>query len=251
MIYVDYRKKATVFTVKFMLFLFLLVFAFIVISRLGYISAGTVMFPDYNQVYSPTIIKNQKKVIVIDPGHGGADNGASGLNNTNEKELNLIVSKMVGEILSMLDFDVHFTRTEDISPGNTEKFIKKNDLVFRTEFAKKFDDPIFVSIHMNKFGVEKYSGTQVFYSKNNPLSEAMAIKVQKAVRLLLQPSNTREVKKVPSTIFILNRLECPAILIECGFLSNDNESKLLTQSDYQKKLAFCIAMGIADCYKNN
>ena len=221
------------------------------ISRVGYISAGHIMFPNYNVVYTEKVtpIKN-RQVIVIDPGHGGPDNGATGINGAKEKDINLCVSKMVGEILSVMDFDVRFTRTEDISPGNTDKFVKRVDLSQRVKFARGFDEPIFLSIHMNKFGVEKYSGAQTFYSKNNLSSEILAIKLQRAIRQLLQPDNNREVKKAGSSIFVLDRLEVPAVLCECGFLSNTKEAELLTQNKYQKKLAFSIAMGVADYFKN-
>ena len=208
------------------------------------------MFPNYNAVYNEKTTEEPKQIIVLDPGHGGPDNGATGINGVHEKDLNLIISKMVGEILSVMDFDVRYTRTEDISPGNSDKFIKRTDLSYRVKYARELDNPLFVSIHMNKFGIEKYRGAQTFYSKNNPTSEALAIKVQKLIRQLLQPENSREVKKATSSIFVLDRLECPAVLIECGFLSNFEEAELLTQPQYQKKLAFCIAMGIADYFKN-
>jgi len=207
------------------------------------------MFPDYNAVLTVNKTPQKKRqVIVIDPGHGGPDNGASGINGIAEKNINLEVSKKLGEILSIMDFDVKFTRSEDISPGNSDKFIKRNDLLYRVEFTRGFEEPLFVSIHMNKFGIEKYSGTQVFFSKNNPSSEILAIKIQRTIRRLIQQHNHREVKKAGSSIFILDRLETPAALVECGFLSNVAESQLLSQDDYQKKLAFCLAMGIADYF---
>lgn len=249
-IYVDNRKTANIFTFKLVLFLILFIVVFILISRVGYISAGQLMFPNYNAVYTEKVTPlKSRQIIVIDPGHGGPDNGATGINGANEKDINLCVSKMVGEILSVMDFDVKYTRTEDISPGNTDKFIKRTDLSYRVKLARGFDDPIFLSIHMNKFGIEKYSGAQTFFSKNNPSSEILAIKLQRAIRQLIQPDNNREVKKAGSSIFILDRLEIPAVLCECGFLSNSREAELLTQPQYQKKLAFSIAMGVVDYFK--
>ena len=207
------------------------------------------MFPKYNAVSAEKSASEPKQIIVLDPGHGGEDNGATGIGGIREKDINLAVSKMVGEILSVMDFDVKYTRTTDTSLGTDGKFIKRNDLSYRVKFTRSFDEPIFVSIHMNKFSVEKYNGLQTFYSKNNPSSEVLALKVQRAVRTLIQPQNTREVKKAGTSIFILDRLESPAILVECGFLSNNAESALLVSADYQRKLSFCIAMGIADYFK--
>lgn len=243
------KKAANIFIVKFMLFVILFIVVFVLISRVGYITAGNVFLPNYNSVYVEKSEVKSRPIIVIDPGHGGPDNGAVGINGIHEKDLNLTVSKMVGEILSVMDFDVKYTRTQDVSPGNTEKFVKRNDLSYRVKFAREFENPLFVSIHMNKFGVEKYSGSQTFYSKNNPYSEVLALKIQRAIRTLIQPSNTREVKKATSAIFVLDRLEIPAALVECGFLSNAREAELLTQTQYQKKLSFCIAAGIADYFK--
>ena len=207
------------------------------------------MFPKYNAVSAEKNASKPKQIIVLDPGHGGEDNGATGIGGIREKDINLAVSKMVGEILSVMNFDVKYTRTTDTSLGTDGKFIKRNDLSYRVKFTRSFDEPIFVSIHMNKFSVEKYNGLQTFYSKNNPSSEVLALKVQCAVRTLIQPQNTREVKKAGTSIFILDRLESPAILVECGFLSNNAESALLVSADYQRKLSFCIAMGIADYFK--
>lgn len=243
------RKAANIFIIKFLLFIILFVIVFTVISRVGYITAGKSMFPNYNSVYSEKPNAKSLPIIVIDPGHGGPDNGAVGINGVHEKDLNLIMSKMVGELLSVMSFDVRYTRTDDVSPGNSDKFVKRDDLSYRVKFTREFEAPLFVSIHMNKFGVEKYSGSQVFYSKNNPASEVLAIKIQRAIRRLIQPENTREVKKATSAIFVLDSLETPAALVECGFLSNSREAQLLTQPQYQKKLAFCIAMGIADYFK--
>ena len=207
------------------------------------------MFPDYNAVHTDKAVILPKKVVVIDPGHGGQDNGATGVGEIKEKDINLSVSKMLGEILSAMDFDVKYTRDTDKFAGDGEKFIKRNDLSYRVRFARSFENPIFVSIHMNKFPVQKYSGTQTFYSKNSPFSELLALKIQRVVKTLIQPQNNREIKKATSAIFVLDRLDTPAVLVECGFISNPSEASLLSSKEYQRKIAFCIAMGIADYFK--
>ncbi|MBQ9941170.1 MAG: N-acetylmuramoyl-L-alanine amidase [Clostridia bacterium] len=247
----DNKKISNRFILKFIVFTIAFIILFFIISRVGYITSGIAMFPQYNQVYSEKTPLIKKQVIVIDAGHGGEDNGASGVNGIIEKDLTLVMSKMVGEILSVIGFDVKYTRTSDVSLGSDGKFIKRNDLLYRVKFTREFENPIFLSIHMNKFPAEKYSGAQTFYSKNNPSSKVLALKVQRVIRTLIQPQNNREIKKATSSIFVLDRLESPAILVECGFISNRNEAALLSAKDYQKKLAFGIAMGIADFFKTD
>ena len=247
----DRNTDAVNYILKFILFLIAFIVLFFVISRLGYITAGSMMFPDYNTVSAGTSYVSQKRIIVIDPGHGGQDNGAVGVNGIKEKDINLSVSKMLGEILSVMGFDVKYTRDTDSFAGDGERFIKRDDLSYRVKYTRSFENPVFVSIHMNKFPVPKYSGAQTFYSKNSPESELLALKIQRAVKELTQPKNTREIKKATSAIFVLDRLTCPAALVECGFISNPSEANMLSTKDYQKKIAFCIAMGIADYFKKD
>ena len=116
----------------------------------------------------------------------------------------------------------------------------------RYKIAQNADNPIFVSVHINKFPENKYSGLQVFYSPNNPLSESVALLVQSRTKAFLQQTNNRMIKKANSSIFLLDRLTCPAILVECGFISNENEAELLSDSSYQKRLAFIIANSIIE-----
>ena len=99
---------------------------------------------------------------------------------------------------------------------------------------------------MNKFSEEKYKGLQVFYSPNNLLSESVALLVQGNVKEYLQPYNTRSIKRGDSSIYLLDRLECPSILIECGFISNNEEREKLVDEEYQNLLAFVIANSIIE-----
>ena len=101
-----------------------------------------------------------------------------------------------------------------------------------------------VSIHQNKFEQSKYFGTQIFYSKNNVKSAVLAEELRKSVTGLLQPDNKRELKQADSSIYILDKAEVPAVIVECGFLSNEEEAKKLADADYQQKMAFAIYSGI-------
>ena len=107
-----------------------------------------------------------------------------------------------------------------------------------------------VSIHQNHFSVAKYDGAQVFYSASNPLSVTAATAVREKIVSLVQPDNKRELKKATDSIFLLDKTIKPAILVECGFLSNPSECSKLQQASYRQKIAFAIAAGVLDVYQN-
>ena len=110
----------------------------------------------------------------------------------------------------------------------------------RVKITKEYSSPVYVGIHMNSFSSSKYSGLQVYYSKNNETSKAFADTVQKNTAAYLQGSNQRRTKEADSSIYILSNLDCPAVLIECGFLSNAEELTLLKSSIYRQKLSTVI-----------
>ena len=103
---------------------------------------------------------------------------------------------------------------------------------------------LFLGIHMNKFSVPKYKGLQVYYSPNSPKSEIAARLIQESAKKNLAPDNNRQIKKAGSGIYLLNRMKVPGVLVECGFLSNPEEEKLLTENSYQTKVAQAIYDGI-------
>ena len=108
---------------------------------------------------------------------------------------------------------------------------------------------ILVSIHQNKFEQSKYSGAQMFYSTNNDKSQILAENIRKSITGLIQPENKRELKKGGSDIYLLNKATVPAVIVECGFISNEEEAKNLSNEEYQSKIAFAIYCGILE-YKN-
>ena len=101
---------------------------------------------------------------------------------------------------------------------------------------------------MNKFTDSKYSGPQVFYSKNNEMSEVLANCIQKSMIAALNPKSKREVKSADSSIYLLSHTDIPAVLIECGFLSNAEEEKMLQDEKYQRQLAWSVYCGIIDYF---
>ncbi len=186
--------------------------------------------------------QKNKDIYIIDPGHGGFDGGAVGQTGVLEKDINLDIAIHLQELFSMSGIEAFLTRTTDVLLYNENdgRSKKAQDVRNRVSFTKSFVNPVFVSIHQNKFPVSKYSGLQVYYSPHNSSSKLLAESIQSEVKSKLQNDNNREVKKSGSTIFVLKNLDCPAVLVECGFLSNPKEEALLSDCKYRKKLALCI-----------
>ncbi len=189
----------------------------------------------------PASVEEAARVtVVIDAGHGGRDGGAVGDDGTLEKHLNLAVAVKLQALLETADVNVVMTRGDDrelASPDSAHK--KRDDLSARLALAQEYENAVFVSIHMNKFPVEKYSGLQVYYSKNHEGSRILAETIQRGA-LTLREENRRTVKAAGEGIFLLEHMTIPAVLVECGFLSNYEERELLKTEAYQTKLAMSI-----------
>ena len=179
--------------------------------------------------------------IVLDAGHGSSDAGASGKNGSIEKEINLAITLKLRDKLIAEGITVGLTRENDNSLADS----KKKDMHYRRDFAIASNPKLFVSIHQNTFPESQYRGAQVWYSKNNAESKNFAQNMQSAL-IETNPTTKREAKKAESNIFLLKHLTMPAIIIECGFLTNYQEEQLLMQDTYQDKLAEIIKKGIAD-----
>ncbi len=183
--------------------------------------------------------------ILIDPGHGGADGGASAADGTMEKELNLRVSLPLRDVLTVMGFSVEMTRTSDVmlnTEGDTLRERKVSDIHNRLAMVEAAE--LTVSVHQNKFSEAQYYGTQVFYSANHSESRVLAESVREQVITLLQPENTRELKQGTSDIYLLDKTTRPMILVECGFLSNEAELAKLKTETYQRQMAFAVAAGV-------
>ncbi len=211
-------------------------------------------------LFSPVINKNIGKEVIpvaaentprprviLDAGHGGVDSGAVSVSGAEEKNLNLAVVKKMAVFLESAGVEVIYTRqTDEMLTSERGATRKTKDLLGRTEVANKYPDAVFVSIHMNTLPVEKYAGLQVFYTDKNDANRPLAQVMQNTVVSLLQPENNRKAKNADGKIYILDRIKQPALLIECGFLSNKNEDILLQSEDYQDRLAFAISRPILD-----
>lgn len=193
------------------------------------------------------------KVIILDAGHGIPDGGAVGISGTVEQEINLQVTLKLQQLLEQSGAYVILTRADENSVAedlsNKIKEIKKEDLKYRRDMRDSGCDA-FISIHMNKFEIEKYSGAQVFYSDNEQ-SRTLGEKIQESLKLHVDQSNNRVAKKSEKNIYILNDSNVPSVVVECGFLSNKNEEQLLNTEEYQQKIAYGIYNGIIDFFNKN
>lgn len=192
--------------------------------------------------------------IVIDAGHGGEDGGAVSESGVLEKDINLSIANDTSALFYLLGFDVTQTRKTDIALDNGEDTIRKrkvSDMKKRLEIFNSSKENTIISIHQNKFSESKYHGTQIFYSPNNPKSKQLADSIKYSVKGLLQPDNERECKKADSGIYLLKNTNNPAVIVECGFISNGEECKNLLDSQYQKQMAFSITAGFLSYYNTD
>ncbi len=204
----------------------------------------TVANSDAEQNVKPTY------TIVLDAGHGGEDGGASASDGTLEKDLNLAMAFQLKEILESNGVKVVLTRESDtlLYDRNVDFQGRKKalDMAERIKIAQSTENCIFISLHMNTYPMESCQGLQVWYSENDSLSRVLAAEIQEAARLL-QPQNERQCKAAKGNIYLLRKLSCPAVLIECGFLSNPNEAERLKDAEYQKQLSLTIFSAVMKC----
>lgn len=214
---------------------------------LGFVILIVTAYNSISQTTSPSV-KENLPTIIIDAGHGGDDGGATA-NGIVEKNINLSISKVLSDIFTSNGYNVIMTRTDDKSintDGTTLREKKVSDMKNRLEIYNSDENNIVISIHQNKFQQEKYSGTQIFYSTNNENSKVLAESIRNSVVNLLQPENTRECKKATKEIYLLYNAKIPAVIVECGFISNYSEAEKLKTDSYQKQLAFSIYLGVLD-----
>ena len=195
----------------------------------------------------------EKKVIIIDAGHGGIDGGTVGCAGTVEKDVNLAIAKKLQKKLRFLGFTVIMTRETDISihdPGAaTIRQKKASDLKNRLELTKLYPDSILISIHQNAIDIPSVRGAEVYYSPNDKSSEAFAQILQNELNAVSY-SSPRKITKAGSNLYLFHRAENTAVLVECGFLTNREEEQLLISDDYQNRLVDTIGRALIKYLKD-
>lgn len=189
------------------------------------------------------IQEDNRKVIAVDPGHGGADPGMVGVSGLEEKGINLEIAGKLERVLTDKGYHVVMTRKEDQGLYDSSAPNKKSqDMQRRIAFLEKASPVLTVSIHQNSYPQEEIKGAQVFYYTHSGEGKKAAEIMQESL-LVLDDTNHRKAK-ANDTYYLLKRTESPTIIVECGFLTNTEEAGLLKQDEYQKKVAEAIVTGI-------
>lgn len=213
---------------------------FLLILLLG---MTALLYINYNPSV-PSFNPSDRYTVVLDAGHGSPDGGAVGPSGTLEKDINLAVVLKLQEVLESRGASVVLTRGSDSGIYDSESTTihekKVSDMNNRLKIVNNSDADLFISIHMNAFSDSNSKGLHVFFSRNHPEAEQMAELVQERISELTG-ATTHAVKAASSSLFLMKNPIPPAILIECGFITNEQEEKLLSTEEYQAKIAYAVA----------
>lgn len=191
------------------------------------------------------LIKQKDKItVVLDAGHGGRDPGKVAVNGALEKDINLSIAQKLKTLLEQNDINVVMIRNDDsglYSESDSNK--KAADMRNRVDIINKSEATLAISIHQNSFTQESIKGAQVFYYNNSDEGKKFAENMQEQLKKSLQDGNKR-MAKANDSYYMLKKVECPIIIVECGYLSNNTEAALLTDENYQERMAFAIHLGL-------
>lgn len=199
---------------------------------------------------SSTPVSNH--TIILDAGHGNPDGGAVGNNGIIESNLNLDIVLKLQNLLESSNCTVILTRSDENgiyeSSANTIRKQKISDMKNRVKISEESNAEMFISIHMNKLPQIQYNGWQTFYKNKDENSKKIAENIQTSLNYFIKKENTRTIKSI-SGIYLTKNVKIPLVIVECGFLSNPEESKKLQDEKYQNELAWSIYIGIMDYLK--
>ena len=184
----------------------------------------------------PTWDTKERWTLVIDPGHGGIDGGAIAFDGTKESDINLKIGLKLRSMADFLGIPSVMTREDDASRSDYASYSEHEDLVRRTEQINAVPNCVLISIHQNFYPTSQPSGAQVLYAPGEE-SRALGELTQKNLVTHLQPSNRRLSEPASKNLYITSHVKCPAVLVECGFLSNITDLELLSQDSYQMSIA--------------
>lgn len=193
----------------------------------------------------------KRHCIIVDAGHGGIDGGATSCTGVLESQFNLEIAVKLNDLLHLLGVETRMVRLDDVSiytEGETISAKKISDLKERVRIVNETSNSVLVSIHMNYFSDERYYGPQVFYSSDED-SKMIAGIMQENLNAVLYPESNRKIKKADG-IYLMQNINRPGILIECGFISNPAEEFKLRDVNYQKKLCTIIATQLVTYISN-
>lgn len=188
----------------------------------------------------PVISQNSRSTLVLDAGHGGIDGGAISDSGLKESDINLQIALKTEALVRFLGIDTVMTRETDTDNSDNKAYSEHDNLVQRAKLANSTENAVLISIHQNKFPSAVVSGAEVMYSDNDD-SKALGFITQDNLVTLLDSSNRRVARPAPKELLLTSSVECPTILVECGFMSNPQEVQKLASNDYQLKLAAILA----------
>lgn len=188
----------------------------------------------------PVISQNSRSTLVLDAGHGGIDGGAISDSGLKESDINLQIALKTEALVRFLGIDTVMTRETDTDNSDNKAYSEHDNLVQRAKLANSTENAVLISIHQNKFPSAVVSGAEVMYSDNDD-SKALGLITQDNLVTLLDSSNRRVARPAPKELLLTSSVECPTILVECGFMSNPQEVQKLASNDYQLKLAAILA----------
>lgn len=221
--------------IGFLPFYLLVVIVFIGIASIG---SGAVT------VVAENVPVQRQHCIVIDAGHGGIDGGATSCTGVLESFINLEIALRLNDLLRLLGHDTVMIRTTDTSVHTSEgsiAHIKVSDLKERVHIVNETEGAILVSIHQNSYSESRYKGAQVFYGNDD--SKPLAQSMQASFVSSLNPGSRRKSKPADG-VYLMEHVSCPAVLVECGFLSNHEEEAKLRSGVYQNRIACVIASNL-------
>lgn len=190
--------------------------------------------------------EEKKQLIVIDPGHGGFDPGKVGVNDALEKDINLSIAFKLKNVLEEKGYEVILTRTQDVSlNAANDKNKKSADMKERVRIINEAKPVVAISIHQNSYPQESVKGAQVFYHQQSEQGKKLAESIQEQMKQTINDGNHR-MAKANDSYYMLKKTECPIVIVECGFLSNQQEAALLLEEAYQEKIAWGILTGIQE-----
>lgn len=174
--------------------------------------------------------------LVVDAGHGGMDGGAVSADGKKESDINLSIALKMAALADFMGIDCVLTRDTDSDNSDSGSYSEHDSLVSRAELANSIDNALLISVHQNKFPNELVSGAEIMYADTEG-SRELGLITQDNMVSFLDPNNRRVARPAPSELLLTSSVKCPAILAECGFMSNPDESQRLSTAEYQLKIA--------------
>ena len=210
----------------------IIAFALVIIITLAAVSIPNIKTAE-------TMNENSKYTLVIDPGHGGIDGGAIAASGLKESDVNLDIALKMRDLAAFLGINCVMTRETDTDNSEGGKYSEHDNLVKRAELTNSTPNAVLISVHQNNYPSALVKGAEVMYSLNEGSRELGEISQNNFIAYL-DSSNRRVSHPAPENLLLTSSVTCPAILAECGFMSNPEEAQMLSTDEYRTKIALIL-----------